>query len=409
MCGIVYVKRKDNRPAYKSVLKRYRNQKGRGTEGFGYVAIHNGAVVSYKRSATEKEIIKAIEKETAEEILFHHRMPTSTPNVEEAAHPILVESNYLKHQFFVAHNGVIRNDDELKAQHNQLGIKYSTELINGFISAQTKKYYRLEGPVEFNDSESLAVEVALAIEEKKDKIDTEGSAAVMGIETDHDRVINRFFFRNTGNPLYFHEDDMMVTVLSTGSGVMVLAGDVYKLKEKTGGYEEYRKGLSAPTTYKPWVAPNNTDRFLNRDTMEWEAGSHRRTIELPAATRTSFHGALDEEMGLNWDNRDPDARTIKEVLADIDKYQMRGHALPISAMTLDVLWSEYDKNIGYEEILKGEVDKLDIEWESGRVHGGLFKELEVAQEKLAKIRQYLDDLSNEVTKRESSGARAIRP
>lgn len=91
MCGIVYVRRHDGKPAAKSVRKRYHNQKARGTEGFGYVAVQNGRVVSVARAQTEHEIMQKLEQETADEILFHHRMPTSGPNVEEMAHPILVE------------------------------------------------------------------------------------------------------------------------------------------------------------------------------------------------------------------------------------------------------------------------------------------------------------------------------
>lgn len=245
MCGLVYVLRKDGRPAYKSVLKRYRAQAERGKEGFGYVAIKNNEVVSYKRAPTEREIIDALTKEDANEILFHHRNPTSISNIEEAAHPILIENEMLRYQYFFVHNGVIRNDKELKKKHEELGFLYSTEAMLGLMPRTSENIYS-RGSM-WNDSEALAIETALAVEDLQHQIDTEGPAAAICIQTDKKRVLNRFFFRNNANPLVFHEDKVLVTLTSTGNGATVQPTGIHRLSKS--GHELFGK-IYSPLSYK---------------------------------------------------------------------------------------------------------------------------------------------------------------
>ena len=92
MCGIIYVSRKDGLSASPIVAKRYHEQKKRGKEGFGYIAIENGYVKSVARECTEKAIMAKLKKETSSHILFHHRYPTSTENYSEVTHPIVVKN-----------------------------------------------------------------------------------------------------------------------------------------------------------------------------------------------------------------------------------------------------------------------------------------------------------------------------
>lgn len=210
MCGLVQGKRKGNFPIANAVLKRYENQKSRGTEGFGYIAVKDGYIKSVERAETEDEIRKKLEKETSNEILFHHRRPTSTPNYEELAHPMVIKDDCFKHDYYIIHNGIIRNASELKEEHEKLGIKYQTELLEiKKTVAKTKTKERVSETVythKFNDSEALAVELALYFEGKKDAIDAMGAVAFIGYETDKKgKVLKMHYGRNT-NPLMIEEN-----------------------------------------------------------------------------------------------------------------------------------------------------------------------------------------------------------
>lgn len=411
MCGIVYVKRKDNKPAYKSVLKRYRAQQGRGTDGYGYVAIQNGKVVSYNRSATEHGIIQLLSKETAPEILFHHRFPTSTPNIEEAAHPILVENPLLMHQYFVAHNGVIRNEDDLKPIHEKLGFKYTTEIMSGFMSLSSGKHYMDGEKNRFNDSEALAIETALALDGNKRSIDTEGSAAVIGIQTEGDRVVNRFFFRNSLNPLKYHEDAVMTSITSVGKGQEVAEKTVFKLRND-GGYEEFREGLQAPLNYIPMA-------------RSWEGGS--TYPQLPGHKREGvgfvppYQGALDDDFDMRFDSEEEaydsernnskthtvikgpkiiDMRPLAEVIRDIEDLNK---LIPFErVMALDDLWKEYDRCIGIEDVLNEEIQRLDVAVNSGSVDSAeaMLGRINL-QEKLESLEGHMTVLESEINARKS--------
>lgn len=244
MCGIIHIKRKDAMPARKSVLKRYHQQKFRGSEGFGYVAIKDDKIVSYQRAETEAEITELLLKETAPEILFHHRFPTSTPNFAEAAHPLLIEKQGgLEFNYFIVHNGVISNHEAMKDKHEKLGFKYSTEMTRLTKTASGKEYE--EGTL-WNDSEAIAIETALCFEGKKKNIDTQGAAAVIALQVDDEgNVLERLFYRNSGNPLKFFEDARMITLTSTCEGEVVPAFSMMRFKEG-GGTEKHPKNISVP-------------------------------------------------------------------------------------------------------------------------------------------------------------------
>lgn len=230
MCGLVYIKRKDGRSAVKAIKKRYRKQKFRGQDGFGYVAIKDDVVVSYQRATTEHEILQKLDLEDAEEILFHHRMPTSTENMEEQAHPLLIKSDELEFEHYVAHNGVIQNPFLRKQDHNKLNILYSTELIPIWKTTTGVTYHANLG-ARFNDSEALAVDTALVLEGKANFIEAEGSAAVIALKVKDNKVVERIFYRNSGNPLKYDNTKHMITIASQGHGFDVLPTYIAHLKE----------------------------------------------------------------------------------------------------------------------------------------------------------------------------------
>lgn len=225
MCGIVYYHSKVAHSVGKPILKRYRGQKERGTRGFGVVSIDMDtlSLSSYTKKAEEEEIIKCMDELKAlssksNAILFHHRQPTSTPNFEECAHPILVKNDELEHVYFVAHNGVLSNEDELKKIHNALGYTYTTEIKKEtrWVTAETN--YIEEEDTQFNDSEALAIELARYIEKKADKMEAKGSIAFIVIQCDKDLKAKKLYFgRNYMNPLYLEHDKHSFCLKSVGA------------------------------------------------------------------------------------------------------------------------------------------------------------------------------------------------
>lgn len=249
MCGIVYVKRASGVPAAKSVIKRFSAQRHRGTRGFGYVAVQDGKVVSVQRATEEKEILELLKKEDANEILFHHRAPTSTENYKEAAHPITIDDSQFEYRYEVIHNGHISNAHFLKGQHEDLGFCYSTEHVITEMSATEVKFGdkvvdahsgKKTTTTKFNDSEALAYELVLHIEGFKDDIGTYGGAAfiVMQIDKKTDDLVNIYYGSNHARPLVLEfnkgkkkkkqQESDIVCLKSEGKGKQIDKDTLYK-------------------------------------------------------------------------------------------------------------------------------------------------------------------------------------
>lgn len=191
-------------------MKRYKKQKNRGARGFGFIAVHEGKIVEIERFELEGDMEKAIESRKESEILFHHRLPTSTPNHRDATHPIAVINDELEHNYYLAHNGVLRNEDKLRPIHEGLGYEYTT-VIQEITTIKTKKGKKETVKEYFNDSESLAIEVARYLDGKSKKIDAIGTIAFICYETDkEDNILKIHYGRNAGNPLVVeHNGDLM--------------------------------------------------------------------------------------------------------------------------------------------------------------------------------------------------------
>src|SRR4051812_11361997 len=84
MCGIVSVASLKGYPVNKLVRKQFEAQKHRGVEGFGVFDYQEKNLI---RSTTERGIKKWLKRYPSSNILFHHRLPTSTDNVKNACHP----------------------------------------------------------------------------------------------------------------------------------------------------------------------------------------------------------------------------------------------------------------------------------------------------------------------------------
>lgn len=229
MCGLTYYHQKGIKSAVKPVLTRYEIQKSRGTEGYGLVAfdLDTREVTGYIREEEEKDIAKqmhALRKsdKVSNGILFHHRNPTSTPNLRECAHPIGVRHEELEDLYFIAHNGVISNDHELKKKHEQMGYRYNTEITkeeSWTTSGLTGEAIRYTYPKELkhNDSEAVAIELARVIEGKSDKIGAKGSMALIALRVSPDMKVKALYYgRNYLNPLCLVRDRNSFALTSEG-------------------------------------------------------------------------------------------------------------------------------------------------------------------------------------------------
>lgn len=244
MCGIIHSKLADIKKAVaKIVIKRYNKQKNRGNQGYGYVEIKNGFVVAEIRTQTEKEILEKLEKSTADEIMFHHRYPTSTPNLIEATHPIKVNNECLEYNYYVIHNGIISNDTELREDHLKNGFSYTTNITKKWITAQNTYLEEM-----WNDSEALAIDLALAIEANSE-IKAKGSIAFIALQFHKTtgKAIALYYGRNNGNPLCLEQDKSFFS-LSSESGKSIKTDILYRFDYQTKKITEEAKKIGNYTT-----------------------------------------------------------------------------------------------------------------------------------------------------------------
>jgi len=223
MCGLAFVATKKDKHTGKRVYDLYQKQRARGTDGYGYIAIQDGKVVDLKRFLYEDSMKKSLLNEKSEMILFHHRYPTSTPNTLGTTHPMFVSNDELEYDYLVMHNGVISNHDDMHKKHEELGYKYTTEYEEEtfvkYKHNQTTEFLEY-GKEKYNDSESLAIEIARYFEAKDTSISAVGAAAVLGVvlEKGTNKVVDVFYGQNYGRSLARQDRKGWILIASEGPG-----------------------------------------------------------------------------------------------------------------------------------------------------------------------------------------------
>jgi predicted glutamine amidotransferase len=233
------------------VKLRYEAQKARGQKGFGFVAVHKGEVEGFWHSEGEEGILAEMKKMDAEDILFHHRNPTSTPNLHEAAHPILVSHASLKYDWYVCHNGVITFPDRLKEKHETAGFEYRTEIKEVYITKSGRQV--LSGVAKYNDSEAFAIEWVRDMEDKKWGLShVDGKIAFIAYQVDKvtQKVVAAHWGRNSGNPLNFLKTNSFFAVTSAGDGEEIKENVLYSYDyaSKEFAEESYKVGYTYKAT-----------------------------------------------------------------------------------------------------------------------------------------------------------------
>lgn len=230
MCGIITVVKKNSETTATAdaILGMLTQQLHRGSQGFGYVAF-NEKVENFVRRETRFEIEKPLANNEARSIMFHHRLPTSTPNYADCAHPILVSHKELKYDYYVIHNGVISNHGVLKAEHEALGYVYTT-----LVETTTKTQSNVLKREQYNDSEALAIDLARFFEGKTDKIASVGSIAFVALQVNkkNRNVVGVWWGRNS-SPLTINVTENGIVLRSEGEVEQVEADILYRLDMKT--------------------------------------------------------------------------------------------------------------------------------------------------------------------------------
>lgn len=217
MCGLigVFYTGKNKKHVNEIALNQFEDQKERGINGFGIIKINDKMGYKIDRATEGYKFMWDIHHNPVRAVIVHHRIPTGSDNTLKQTHPIVVDNGSLKYKYLLVHNGVIRNDCELKAEHEALGFIYTT--VDG---------------TKFNDSECVAIELARFIENQIDRVGIIGSAAFIGVQIDKktDKVIKLFFGRNEGNPLNLAKTRNKMFISSTGPGSQVAPFKLYDCK-----------------------------------------------------------------------------------------------------------------------------------------------------------------------------------
>jgi len=230
MCGIISIikKEEDGIPTNTTISTMLTNQITRGQQGFGYVSFDD-VVTAYTRRTTRTEIEAVMENNKSKSIMFHHRLPTSTPNYADCAHPIRVSHEELNHDYYVVHNGVISNDGVLRDKHIALGYEYITT-IESIVKTKNHK----QCACRWNDSEALAIDLARFIEGKSMEIEANGSIAFIALQVNKqtNKVMRVFYGRNS-SPLTFKLTDNSLILRSEGETDSISPNVLYCLDIKT--------------------------------------------------------------------------------------------------------------------------------------------------------------------------------
>ncbi len=193
MCGLVYGVSFKNKPINRQIAEQYESQKTRGRQGFGvFDGTHNNLI----RKTKEEDILKWLSRYKSTDILFHHRLPTSTDNVKNACHPFSTQE-FFETNYVLIHNGSVRNAAELRKVHEKAGIQY----------------YSIQADARFNDSEALTWDVARYLEGEQEALESYGGIAFICIAI-KDGKKKVHFARNT-SPLFMQVSRKRLFLAST--------------------------------------------------------------------------------------------------------------------------------------------------------------------------------------------------
>ena len=249
MCGIIAafntsVTKKENKKKVKAkatpinqfIINQFQDQYKRGVEGFGILRIDPKQNIELDRACETSKFMLDLYMKESEMIIAHHRTPTSTDNLMNQTHPMKVSDKQLEHDYYVVHNGIISNADDLFDKHIEQGFSYTTEYEEEWGT-------RIE--TKFNDSESLAIELALFIENKIDSIGTDNTAAFIVLQVDRKTQTAKkvFFGKNSSACLNMAKTRGALRLSSEGKGDSVKENLLYSFDIKDASMDLSKRAI----------------------------------------------------------------------------------------------------------------------------------------------------------------------
>lgn len=238
------------------MLQQFDKQRSRGTQGFG---IFDGLKMNMVHETKENKILKWLVKYDSPLLLMHHRFPTSTVNVKQAAHPFSTKQHFGDNQYIMVHNGIITNDDELYVKHAKLGIRYHSLLDD----------------LSFNDSEALLWDFALLMEGKQKELTAQGAQAFICLKLVKGKLEKMYFGRNH-NPLNMLRTKEGISLSSEGEGESILSDTLYTwnydLRRLTTRPLEIKRTVYVTSSYtRPYEYNPSYDHTYKGSGTQWGA------------------------------------------------------------------------------------------------------------------------------------------
>jgi len=228
MCGIVYTKSFKDKDVTDVVLRQFEQQRQRGTTSFGYYLPEFDKMVHNIKEQRIKKLLRRT-RGNNHEVLFHHRLSTSTADVRSACHPFSTKDTF-DHEYIGVHNGMVSNSHAVKYEHYQKGIKYVSE-------QQDKR---------FNDSEALIFDIAEVLEGRKEEMKSYGTIAFIMIRLTEGKPDKLYFGTNRGSLNFFRSKKQMM-ISSEGKGQPVKGQMLHTFDYETG--EITSEPMKIPSSY----------------------------------------------------------------------------------------------------------------------------------------------------------------
>lgn len=295
------------------------------------------------RETQEGGIKRWLKNYPSQEILFHHRFPTSTDNVKNACHPFST-GKYFDKCYVLVHNGWITNAYELKAAHEKLGIVYHSNQPNGY---------------EFNDSEALLWDVALYLEGEQTELKAQGAIAFIVMEIGKP---NKLHFGRNSSPLNLAFDEQVCLMLSSeGKGKSIDPHQLYTYDYKKHAIEQ--KFLTIPTT----VYATNYQSPAN----DWDSN-------LVGSLDNSFDTSMERDL-FNYDSRVILKHRVGDWLFQADVKDVYRRLLKEACGHYDTTYEYFE---GELETVNRCMDEMEIEYGISTLNLEYTLEVYVAVEKL---------------------------
>ncbi len=185
----------------------------------------------------------------------------------------------------------------------------------------------------WNDSESLAIELAKVIDGQKTDIEAKGSIAFIALQVDKKtaKVKKVFYGRNYSNPLKLQTNKAFFSLTSEGEGEQVTPNVLHCYDMESGLFTEKEKKIGVEYVYIDRYAPVEPKKVgfdtVKQDAIHseyWEGKYQKNTPELPWPKKEEYikSSELDEwdEYILDlWDQQEDIKEKMKVAMLEGDE------------------------------------------------------------------------------------------